>query len=62
MAEHPIIWLQPRCDGCDGYENSFWCEDDMGPCEECGAPCVKYVLAPDQPQPPPKEDDEDGLD
>lgn len=37
------IWLQPTCPGC--AVERLWCEDDMGPCDECASPCVKYVKA-----------------
>lgn len=51
MAEHPVIWLAPGCDG-DCVQDRCWADQDAwGPCEECGAMPVKYVLAPDQPTP-----------
>lgn len=53
--EHQIIWLQPWCDGCQKHADSIdngrtWCVDEAwGPCEDCGAMPVKYVMAADQP-------------
>lgn len=49
MSDHPIIWLQPGCEGCENQDR-MWCQDNVWPegCEECGAMPVKYVLAPDQ--------------
>lgn len=42
------IWLQPSCfDGCD--EGRCWAEHDLGPCDECGEPCVEYVRAESAP-------------
>ena len=38
---HKVIWLQPRC--C--VDERAWCEDDPGPCEDCGMPSIKYVRA-----------------
>lgn len=38
MNKH--IWLSPRC----GDERT-WCQDDIGPCDECGEPTVEYVRA-----------------
>lgn len=54
-TKHTVIWLQPWCDGCERNDYSeagrLWCQDDpWGHCDECGAPAVKYVLAPDQPE------------
>ena len=38
------IWLAPSCSSaCDEYR--CWSEEDLGPCEECGRPCVMYVRA-----------------
>lgn len=46
MAEHPKIWLMPDCP-CNDYDGGrMWCQDDNGPCEECGRQWVCYVLAP----------------
>lgn len=52
MEPHKIIWLQPSCEDCAGKDR-MWCQDNVWDdrCEECGAQPVKYVLAPDQPQP-----------
>lgn len=52
-TEHPVIWLQPWCTGCDLYNDPrLWCQDDVwGKCDECDALPVKYMLAPDQPTP-----------
>lgn len=57
--EHPIIWLQPKCADCD--EDRTWCQDNVWGrgCEECGAMPVKYVLAPDQPELLPREEEEE---
>lgn len=49
--QHKVIWLQPWCDGCEAHcysgEGRSWCQDDAwGQCDECGAPPVKYQLAP----------------
>lgn len=35
------IYLSPNC----GDDDRTWCEDDQGPCDECGAPSVEYVRA-----------------
>jgi hypothetical protein len=50
--QHKTIWLQPWCDGCErSSEDRLWCQDDVWSyCDECGAPAVRYVLAPDQPK------------
>ena len=45
MSEHPVIFLQPECAGCYAYEGRLWCQDDQGPCEECGLPWVRYQLS-----------------
>lgn len=52
-TEHTTIWLQPWCERCDLEGDArLWCQDDPWEhCDECGAPSVKYVLAPDQPEP-----------
>jgi hypothetical protein len=34
-----VIWLEPMCG------NQEWDTEDPGPCSDCGAPSVKYVLA-----------------
>lgn len=44
VDEHKHVYLSPSC----GKEmcmpdDRCWSEDDMGPCDECGAPSVKYV-------------------
>ncbi len=40
--EHRHIWLSPQCDAdCE----RTWCQDNQGPCDECGAKWTKYVLA-----------------
>ena len=44
MSDHRVIWLQPRCYEEAG-EDRHWCQDDQGPCEDCGMPSVKYILA-----------------
>lgn len=50
MTEHQVIWLAPRCGGVC-VQDREWCQDAVwGPCEECGAMPVKYILAPDQPK------------
>ena len=41
---YPVIYLAPKCDYCRD-DGQMWCCDDAGPCEDCGAPWVKYVLA-----------------
>lgn len=38
------IWLTPKC--CDDTEQT-WCNFDPGPCDDCGAPSVAYVLLAD---------------
>lgn len=50
MSEHKVIWLQPDCEGCNLEEGRQWCQDDVGPCEECGKPWIRYVLAKPQVQ------------
>ena len=36
-----VIYLSPKCaDKCE----ILWCEDDNGPCEDCGAAWTRYVL------------------
>ena len=47
LAYPKAIWLSGWCSECDrgGRENWTWCEDNMGPCDECGARPRKYVLA-----------------
>ena len=42
--EHPVIYLQPACKGCNADEGRLWCQDDQGPCEECGKPWIRYAL------------------
>lgn len=32
-------WLAPRCN----IDERSWCDDDIGCCDECGEPTVKYV-------------------
>ena len=45
--QYPVIYLSPKCTDC--IENDqLWCGNDAGPCEDCGAPWVKYILAPVQ--------------
>lgn len=46
---HDVIYLQPVCADCrsafDGQEfGRMWCQDDVGPCEECGADWLRYRL------------------
>lgn len=43
-GEHERIWLQPFC-FYETDEGRLWCQDDMGPCEDCGKPSVEYVRA-----------------
>lgn len=38
------IWLQARCEGGAGGDRC-WCEDDPGPCDECGMKSVEYIRA-----------------
>ena len=40
--DHEVIYLAPACNDCFDRD---WCQDDQGPCEECGLPWVKYVRA-----------------
>jgi len=40
-TDHKTIWLQPIC--C--VDERAWCENDPGPCEECGLPSIKYTRA-----------------
>lgn len=56
---HNVIWLQPWCQACAATEDRMWCQDNVwdSGCDECGAMPVKYILAPDQPQPEPRDDD-----
>lgn len=42
--DHQIIWLQPLC--C--VDERAWCQNDPGPCEDCGMPSIKYVRAPSE--------------
>ena len=56
-TNHPVIWLQPWCEGCERHsaynEGRLWCQDDVwGKCDECDEKSVKYVLALDQPLKP----------
>ena len=37
------IWLSPACTAED--DERTWCEDDQGPCDECGLPSVMYIRA-----------------
>ena len=37
------IWLSPKCD--EEGDGRMWCEDDRGPCDDCGMPSTKYVRA-----------------
>jgi hypothetical protein len=58
---HQTIWLAPWCDACAAVcvndAGRTWCQDNAyDPCEECGRMPVKYVLAPDQPQPSSTDD------
>jgi hypothetical protein len=39
--EYEAIYLEPECAGPE----RCWCENDQGPCDDCGAPWVKYVRA-----------------
>jgi len=42
LAENPkSIWLAPRCN----VDERTWREDDIGCCDECGEPTVKYRRA-----------------
>lgn len=41
--DHDVIYLQPPCDEC--IDERCWCQDDNGPCDDCGKPWVKYVRA-----------------
>jgi len=48
-SDHQVIYLEAVCEKCrETFELSHtgrcWCEDDNGPCEECGKPWVRYVL------------------
>lgn len=43
-TEHAEIWLSPICDRCNP-DGRTWCQDDMGPCDDCGAPSVRFVRA-----------------
>lgn len=38
------IWLSPLCYAEAGEERS-WCQDNQGPCDDCGDPSVEYVRA-----------------
>jgi hypothetical protein len=40
-VDHEFIWLEPVC----ATEDRSWCQDDQGPCEDCGLPWRKYVRA-----------------
>jgi hypothetical protein len=57
--KYPVIWLEPDCEGCE--DDRAWSHSNEWPagCEECGEMPVKYVLAPDQPERPEPEQDED---
>jgi hypothetical protein len=46
MANPTAIYLQPECFSLSD-EGRMWSERPDGPCEDCGAPWVKYVLAHD---------------
>jgi len=41
--EHEIIYLSPACVDCAGGERT-WCQDDMGPCEDCGRLWIRYKI------------------
>lgn len=48
MSEHePLahspdcIWLGPECQ----IDERYWSEDDVGCCDDCGLPTVKYLKA-----------------
>lgn len=43
-VEHEYIYLQPLCQ-CVGADDQLWCWEDQGPCEDCGAPWLRYVRA-----------------
>ncbi len=63
MTEHQTIWLQPWCEQCERAAHSVesgrtWCQDPVYDQCDCGAMPVKYVIAPDQPQLPPPDEDE----
>jgi hypothetical protein len=45
---YPVIWLMPACSGTSGKCERLWCEENLGPCKDCGLPWVKYVLAPEE--------------
>lgn len=59
MTDPLVIWLGPSCDSCRGNEREWSADDVFDRCDECGAPPVKYILAPDQlPAAEPPQDDE----
>ena len=35
------IWLGPECQ----TEERYWCEDNVGCCDECGLPTIEYIRA-----------------
>jgi hypothetical protein len=37
------IHLSPQC--ADEGDGRLWCEDDQGPCDDCGQPSVKFIRA-----------------
>lgn len=39
-TNHEHVWLSPRCD-----DERTWSQDDIGPCDDCGEPTIKYVRA-----------------
>lgn len=54
------IYLSPDCQQGECPALRMWCEDDPGPCDECGTPSVEYVLAEASPPSPPATQGEGG--
>jgi hypothetical protein len=44
MSDYEAIWLSPVCEDAS-CEGRTWSVQDEGPCEDCGAPWVKFVHA-----------------
>lgn len=43
MEAPKTIYLSPACGFGNGNIEILWCQDDHGPCEDCGAPAQPYV-------------------
>jgi hypothetical protein len=43
IVEYAVIYLAPQCLDCINGDR-WWCQDDIGPCEDCGRQSVRYIL------------------